>query len=300
MSQKHPRTGQSSKPIRFACGGLLLLIAVLAGCSPRPYIWLPPVTTAEQAAPLEGKFVWYELVTENADAAAQFYQRLFAWQIDPAQAIAGYRPIFNRGRMIGGIIQSEGHMPEAPEALWIGSLSVGDLDAALARVRQGGGKILDGPDRIPARGRLALVQDNSGALLIVMQSDQGDPPDIEMRPGDWFWNDLFTHDTAAATNFYTALVGYQAKRVEVEGTQSYQILLRDNRPRAGIVDLPWPEVSANWVPYVLVDDIAPTIQDALRLGGSLLLHLDNVALLTDPTGAAFGIHSRRPNSGGDT
>jgi len=43
------------------------------------------------------------------------------------------------------------------------------------------------------------------------------------------------------------------------------------------------------LPYVRVDDLEGTISQAEKLGGILILRIENVAIITDPSGGAFGI-----------
>jgi predicted enzyme related to lactoylglutathione lyase len=57
------------------------------------------------------------------------------------------------------------------------------------------------------------------------------------------------------------------------------------------VELKWEGLEDNWLPYFKVEDVEQIIEKARQLGGSLVLKAEKVAILSDPTGAAFGVQS---------
>ena len=69
----------------------------------------------------------------------------------------------------------------------------------------------------------------------------------------------------------------------------------DGRRRAGIIHLPWQEVTPNWLPYVNVEDPAAMAKRVEELGGQVLIpprpdiRNGSVGIVTDPSGAAFAI-----------
>jgi predicted enzyme related to lactoylglutathione lyase len=102
---------------------------------------------------------------------------------------------------------------------------------------------------------------------------------------------LVTPDADRAQTFYKALFGYEVTPMESGEEHRYLILKREGRPVAGLVELDWEGLEDNWLPYFKVADVERSIETARSLGGSLVLKSDNVAVLADPTGAAFGIQS---------
>ena len=52
---------------------------VLNGRAEPPEHRLPPLTTAKGSPQIPGKFVWADLITDDAQAARTFYGRLFGW-----------------------------------------------------------------------------------------------------------------------------------------------------------------------------------------------------------------------------
>lgn len=138
-----------------------------------------------------------------------------------------------------------------------------------------------------------MVSDPSGAVFILLRSSFGDPADKKAGIGEWLWTDLFTQNGKKAEAFYTSLAGYQVAHIEDGKDHKYNILKRDGHPRAGIVELRSKGLKDNWLPYFRVDDVDRTIEKAGKLGGKLILQTEDAAILSDPTGAAFGIQTTR-------
>ena len=117
------------------------------------------------------------------------------------------------------------------------------------------------------------------------------------------WIELWAHDAMAAITLYQSIAGYGVEGTDVIASPEYRVLTRDGRPRAGVNQIPWPEVQPNWLPYIKVDDPAAVARQARELGCSVLIpplqevRNGSVALLLDPTGAAFAIQ-RWPVDGG--
>jgi predicted enzyme related to lactoylglutathione lyase len=248
---------------------------------------------------LVGKFVWFDLVTDDPDQARRFYADLFGWQIEEGDG--GYYLGRNLGVPIAGLTLHENREEEAGESLWLATLSVADVDAAVSLVKSRGGQVVVEAAEVEERGRLAVVRDPAGAPVVLARARGGDPPDGRIPPGSWMWTDLFTHDSEASIRFYGELVGYRTKRVDLGGGDEYELLLSGRRPRAGVVEVPWTEVEPNWLPYLRVEDVDQAVSHALSLGAELAIREDDVAILLDPTGAAFGVQRvpRRVAEGGE-
>jgi predicted enzyme related to lactoylglutathione lyase len=267
----------------------LLCLSLLLGCSTTGGTRLPPVTATATNEALVGKFVWFDLLTEDVAAAKTFYAELFGWQIDDSAGPKGYSVIRNGGSPIGGIANISDELEES-EAIWLASLSVDDVDKAAQVTRDRGGEVLDGPADVTGRGRMVVLRDPTGAELIALRSSSGDPPDVAAGPGSWLWVDLVTHDSQAARDYYAALVGYQSKQVKSKHGETYHIFGRGDRVRAGVVEVDWEKIESNWLPYVSVADVDATVVKAESLGAKQILRDDRLAVLLDPTGAAFGVH----------
>lgn len=259
----------------------LLCLAFASACASPPPRRLPPVTGTSTQLVMPGKFVWQDLVTQDVAEARTFYGALFGWTFQEGDR---YTQVLHDGEPIGGMLAAAD--PERTSE-WIGNLSVADVDRAAALMAERGGVVERGPVDAPARGRLALVSDPDGALLLLLRASDGDPPDVDPRPGRWLWRELWTQNVDAAAALYTELAGYEVETVRHEGLP-YHVLKDGSVPRAGMLEAP-PEVNPLWLPYVRVKDAQSTTARAAALGARIVLQDEGSAILVDPTGAPIGI-----------
>jgi predicted enzyme related to lactoylglutathione lyase len=69
-------------------------------------------------------------------------------------------------RMVGGMMEMPAEMKDAPPH-WLPYFQVADVDAAVARASELGGKICNPPMDIPNVGRIAMIADPQGATFAV-------------------------------------------------------------------------------------------------------------------------------------
>jgi predicted enzyme related to lactoylglutathione lyase len=107
-------------------------------------------------------FVWNELIAGDREEALRFYSQLFGWQRTEAVDMPNgkYQMYGKGGRTLGGMMTKPDGYPFAPH--WLYYVTVPDLDAALARVKKAGGRIMNGPMDVPG-GRVAQCFDPQGA-----------------------------------------------------------------------------------------------------------------------------------------
>jgi predicted enzyme related to lactoylglutathione lyase len=270
-----------------------LSLLLLAACAPS----LPPVTESPTGEHHPGRFVWFDLLSEDPAAAEAFYAGVFGWRFEDS-GTADYRLIRSGDALIGGVAETDDRESGFSESRWLATLSVDDVDAALARAEAAGGEVLVRPVDVQGRGRLAALRDPSGAVLVLLRTEGGDPADGVAPPvGSFLWTDLWTEDAATARRFYGEVVGYQSRTAEVGAEHRYEILGRDGRARAGLVVIDLEGIDANWLPYVRVADVAGAAEQARQRGGTVLLERADLAVLIDPTGAAIGVQKWDGRSG---
>lgn len=289
----YPGTRQPKIPRAAAVAAPLLvsILVLIGGCGGSNALKLPPVTESPTGQYQVGRFVWFDLLTEDVPGAKAFYSDLFGWRIDSPAGYPDYHVIYLGKKAIGGMAALEGLDGGAPESLWMPSLSVVDINRAAEQAVRSGGTVLEGPLKAGGRGKIALITDPAGAPLFLLRAAKGDPTPEPASPGNWVWVDLFTRDAGVAGDFYVSLAGYQADIVETKENRSYHILKWNGSPRAGIVELDWKGLEDNWLPYVKVNRLEPIIEKARELGAKLILQAENVAIMADPAGAAFGIQA---------
>ena len=276
---------------------LVLLTAALAACSgPAPE---RAASIELSDAPLTGKFVWHDLVTDDTAAARRFYGGLFGWSFeDTAHPNGGdYTLIRAAGRYVGGII-SVPDPADADYSRWLGYLSVADGDRAVAFNGERGGRAAAGPLDLGKVARAAVIVDPEGAEVGLLRGRYGDPVDgAAAGPGEIAWNELLAADDLGAADFYATLAGLE--RVDdPRGGGVYRLMRSQGRDRAGIMARPREEIEPFWLTHFAVGDVRAAADRAATLGGTVLLaptpdvRDGRFAVVTDPTGAILALSQR--------
>lgn len=116
-----------------------------------------------QAKP--GEVIWHELMATDYETSFSFYEGLFGWQHTDSMDMGpmGTYFMFGAGKQaLGGVMNRPAEMPASA---WLYYIDVADLDAALGRVTDNGGKVVNGPMEIPGGKRVAQCQDPQGAMF---------------------------------------------------------------------------------------------------------------------------------------
>ena len=280
---------------RFMTLGLVMVLALLllAGCATgkkSTSLVLTPVTDTPTGIHHQGKFVWNDLLTDDVEIAREFYGQLFGWTF---MQMGRYTVVQSEGRNIGGMAELKADPEQPSAARWLCTLSVDDVDAAVALVIDEGGTVNEGPLELLNRGRGALVRDPQGAQLVLLHSEVGDPEDEEPAMMSWLWHELWSNNAEASLAFYQKLADYD---YEGEATD-YLILIREDQWRAGIRFIDDAELEMRWVPVVRVADTEAMAEKAEQLGGEIRVAPrptasgGSVALVVDPSGAPVIIQS---------
>lgn len=114
-------------------------------------------------------------------------------------------------------------------------------------------------------------------------------------PGRWVWSELFTEDVAAASAFYGKVFDWEFHKAD-DG--DYVLAVADGRPVAGMVTHVSDKDngrSAQWLRLMSVDSPEKTVAALSGSGAEITLDprrlegRGEVAVITDPEGALFGI-----------
>ncbi len=270
-----------------------MLVVGLAACATvsRPDLSGMSFSTA----PLVGKVVWNDLITEDIDAARRFYGGLFGWTFEDAAGPGrrGYAIARHGGIYVAGLVPVEARTDGTRLSRWLPYLSVNDVDAAVS-----GGVANGATVAVAARdvnlGRVAAIVDPEGAVFGIARSNLGDPDDrtTAAAPGRVVWTELLSNDTAAAAAFYRTMVGYDARSIERRGG-SYTLLGHGGVDRAGILRNPTEDWKPVWLTYFGVTDPAAAAALAESLGGKILVPVSpelrggSMAVVSDPSGAVL-------------
>lgn len=128
----------------------------------------PDVQLADPGEAL-GKAGWHELVTDDVEAAVQFYGKLFGWTKTDAMDMGpemGTYQMFGKGKVsYGGIFKRP---PMVPSGAWVTYFNVPDADAAATALAGKGGKMMNGPHDVPGGGRAGVALDPQGAAFGIL------------------------------------------------------------------------------------------------------------------------------------
>ncbi|CAI9120939.1 VOC family protein [Brytella acorum] len=254
----------------------------------------PPLTSPATHRHLPGKFVLSQLVTPNLEASTRFYSGLFGWSIHRLGTPERPRAVAYNGReVVALLVEHTLSNPDQPP-FWFPFLSSKDADTTTAQSAMLGARVhLDGRN-LPALGREAIVVDPRGATFGVLTATAGDPADGDAVVGSWVWSALLSSDPEGAAKFYGSLFGYR-----IETLDEHHFLASSGEvARATFNVLPprFPaDAPARWVRFVRVLSVGATAEDAVKLGGHIVVpaHPDRdgvmIAIIADPAGAVFGI-----------
>ena len=248
-----------------------------------------------RGAQAAGEIYWFSLLSENVEAAAQFYSELFGWEIVPSPT--GGLMALRNGQPFAGLNSIENRIPEASESLWLAAITVADPPASVAAAKRLGATIHQDVTELEGWGRYALIQDPQGAPLLVVEPEQ--PLGGTSGYSGWRWAELWTHDTAAAADFYKQVIGYELEDVAV-GDGTYSVLRSSGKRNAGLVHLERDDIAPRWAPYVGVTDLRAVLVRVWQEGGKVLREpaevdfaaagANRVALIADPSGAALFLY----------
>ena len=279
---------------------------VLVACA-TTNINLPSITESPTGERLPGKIIWHDLLTNDPAASKRFYGELFGWQFESVGGFAGmdsdtaYTLIRHNDRLIGGMIDTVALNNRTDISQWVVVMSVEDVDAAAQSFTANGGTVLTPPRDLQRRGRIAVVQDQAGALLALLETKDGDPVDRQPELGDFLWNELWTVDVDGAAKFYSEAGGFEAVAWDTDGSEkspaNYHILRRGDLPRAGILSNPFADVDPVWVSYIRVENPAAITARVEALGGEILIEAQpralggEVAFIAGPSQAGIALQT---------
>jgi predicted enzyme related to lactoylglutathione lyase len=124
--------------------------------------WQRPGPALHAALDGPGGVGWHEQLAADREQALAFYSEIFGWQRTDAhtEEVGTYQLFSMEGEAIGGMLTKP---PEVPDPFWLYYFNVGDLDAAVQRVKACGGEILDGPFEVLGGTCIVRCKDPQGA-----------------------------------------------------------------------------------------------------------------------------------------
>jgi uncharacterized protein len=250
-----------------------------------------------------GRFVWYELMTTDMDAAKAFYAKVVGWGIEDVSMRGMAYALFTvEGASVSGLMG----LPESAKNVgakpsWIGYVGVDNVDAAADRIKRLGGAVYVPPQNISDISRFSIVADPQMATLALLQwlRPRREQPVEFTAPGRIRWHELLAADWEKAFAFYGELFGWQKGDSEIEAMGHYQQFTADGQPIGGMFTKPSTIAFPFWRFYFNTGDIDAAARQVKAGGGEILdgpVELSGgswILQCMDPQGAMFALVGTR-------
>jgi len=255
-----------------------------------------------------GSFIWYELMTTDADAAARFYGDVVGWTIgahsNPAAGDMDYRMIVrDDGGMAGGVLALTPDMTaHGARPCWMPYLYTPDVDAEIAAIEAEGGRTQMPATDLPV-GRIAMVLDPQGVPIYLMNpTPPADQPDATSDVFDMAesqrvrWNELASPDQAGSMAFYAKHFGFEFNdKMPMGEMGDYCFIHHHGQTLGAIMPRQSDQQPAAWMLYFGVPSVTAA-KAAIEAGGGTVLNGPHqvpgdewIVLAIDPQGAGFGV-----------
>lgn len=246
-----------------------------------------------------GTFCWVELGTTDGEAAKKFYTELFDWDFTDSPIGPGmvYTMLKQNGKDVGALYQLTPEMASAGvPPHWMSYVSVTSADESAAKAKELGATLMKEPFDVFTVGRMAVIQDPTGAVFSLWQAGTHTGAGVANTPNSFCWNELATKDVTKAGEFYSGLFGWGKKEQDM-GMMMYTSFMNGDRPAAGMYAPPpeFGEMPPHWLVYFAVADADATASRAAELGGNICAPAMDIpgvgrfAMIQDPQGAAFAV-----------
>jgi len=252
---------------------------------------------AEAKTAVAHKPIWTDLSTSDPAAARDFYAKVFGWKVEvnPDPQYGGYALAKIGGKDVAGIGPKQ--MDEAPTA-WTVYIGSADAEDTAKKAQAAGGNVIVPTMAVGDQGKMAIIQDPSGAMLGIWQSQNMTGAQVYDKPNSMGWAELNSRGVEKALPFYKKLFGWGEKKTPGQGDNpEYTEFQLGGKSIAGGMEMN-PMVPADvpsyWMVYFNVDDVDKAFKKVTEAGGKEMLAPQDMpggrfAIVSDPQGAAFGL-----------
>src|SRR2546426_5842348 len=185
-----------------------------------PRSTLFPYTTlfrsAEAKTAVAHKPIWTDLSTSDPAAARDFYAKVFGWKVEvnPDPQYGGYALAKIGGKDVAGIGPKQ--MDEAPTA-WTVYIGSADAEDTAKKAQAAGGNVIVPTMAVGDQGKMAIIQDPSGAMLGIWQSQNMTGAQVYDKPNSMGWAELNSRGVEKALPFYKKLFGWGENKTPGQG-----------------------------------------------------------------------------------
>jgi len=252
----------------------------------------------------QGRFCWYELMTNDQAGAKAFYTKVVDWGTQDMPMPGMTYTMFRAGEIpVSGLMDLPGPARKmGVPPCWIGYVAVDDVDSAATKAKSLGGQVHVPPTDIPNVGRFAAIADPQGATISLFKGNAGSemPLPRQDMTGGIGWHELYSADWQKGFDFYSALFGWQkGDAMDMGAMGTYQIFKSGDVSLGGMMNKPPQMPVSAWQYYLNVADIDAATARATQSGGQIMMGPiqvpggDWVIHGRDPQGAAFALFGKK-------
>jgi hypothetical protein len=247
----------------------------------------------ERTSHAPGTFSWADLSTSDTDGAKAFYTGLLGWGTeDTPIPEGGVYTMLTKGELpVAALSAAREGQPPA----WNSYVTVDSADDAAAAARQHGGTLAMEAFDVMDVGRMAVVQDPTGAFFAVWEPRASIGAQRVNETGALTLNQLNTSDPGRAQEFYEGVFGWRFEAIE--GDLPYWGIYNGNRLNGGMMPLlPDAPAPSHWLVYFGSDGVDDDAGRIGELGGQVIvpptpIPSGRILVAQDPQGAVFALFS---------
>jgi predicted enzyme related to lactoylglutathione lyase len=254
-----------------------------------------------------GRFVWYELMTTDMEAAKAFYAEVVGWGTQDVSMPGMVYTLFTAGGTpVSGLLGlSEDARKLGLRPSWLGYVGVNDVDATADRIKQLGGTVHVPPKDIPNISRFSVAVDPQMATIAVfkwLNGGQEQPADLD-APGRVGWHELLAADWEKAWAFYGELFGWQKADADTGAMGAYQLFSAAGQTIGGMFTKPATVPVPFWLYYFNIGDIDLAMKRVKAGSGQIIngpIEVPGdrwIVQCRDPQGAIFALVGKRRHNG---
>jgi uncharacterized protein len=238
-----------------------------------------------------GTFSWADLSTTDTDGAKAFYTGLFGWDSEDNPIPEGgvYTMLSKGGKNVAALSAAREGQPSA----WNSYVTVESADASAAAAKEHGGTLAMEAFDVMDVGRMAVVQDPTGAFFAVWEPRASIGAERVNEPGALSLNQLNTSNPERAQEFYESVFGWRFESVE-GGDRPYWGIYNGDRLNGGMME----QSPGAWLVYFGSESVDDDAGKIAELGGTVIVPPmpvpgGRILVAQDPQGAVFALVSGR-------
>jgi uncharacterized protein len=244
----------------------------------------------ERSEHAPGTFSWADLATSDTDAAKAFYPALFGWDTrdHPVPGGGVYTMCLKGGKDVAALSAAQDGQPPA----WNSYVTVASADEGAETARAEGGTVAMEPFDVTDVGRMAVIQDPTGAFFCIWEPRANIGAKRVNEPGALTLNQLNSSNPEGAQAFYTGVFGWRFDKVSEE--PAYWGIYNGDRLNGGMME----QSPSAWLVYFGSEDVDADAGRIAELGGRVIVEPMSVPggrilVAQDPQGAVFGLLAGR-------